>query len=102
MEGCGGGVRFEDTPPQLPSPPGVASDETPPPPENSQSADRPKPGGQPGQGEREREWGAAAGRRTQEVIGHKSRPLYCLCPYVAPVSGCQGVSGNVERRDVVR
>lgn len=48
------------------------------------------------------EWGAASGRQTDEVIGHRSRQLYCLCPHLARVPGCQGVSGNVEWRDVGR
>lgn len=91
VEGCGGGVRFEDMPPPPLSPPGVAQDETPPLPESSQSAGRPEPGGRPGQGERKR--GAAAERRTEEIIGQRSRPL---CPHLAPVSGRHGVSSNVQ------
>lgn len=52
---------------------------------------------------RERQRGTAAVRRTEEVIGHRSHPPQAfLPPHLVPVCGRQGVSGDVERRDVGR
>lgn len=79
--GCGGGVRFEDTPPQPLSLPGVAQDETPPLPENSQSAGRPKPGGLPEQGERER-----VGCGCREAPLKRSQVTLTVPPVYSPCS----------------